>query len=546
MDALHDLVLERPLGATAGQVLLFAVFALHILFVLLTLGTALIGVVSLLRGHLDRQADPIRRFGGSVLQTFFAHKSLAIVFGVGPLLLMASLHSVPFLTAANLLAPLWISIIVLLSSSLLIIEYVNHRGRSRPHLTRRDLAAGLLGLSLLFTVPAVFVSVVVLTENPGSWERALLQGGRLPSELLAHALFRYLHVLGAAVALAAGYRYLFAKRDAEPEVLRRLRGWIFGALLFQVVVGVLLLATLSTRIPGVVLVVLGVGVALTAATLAWTWYTRPQARRSALAVALLGSLLLVMLLVRQSLQDRTLIPLQTELARRAEPVVEQLAAQAGRARSKYSAVLSTPYREPATIYERSCAMCHGGVGNGEGEEAPYLLVAPEDLTRLRMRDGDLRQVLTDGVDGTGMPRFDYYTRCELEGLVAFLRESIGLRREVEGSGAEVSEADESEADRIYRLRCSVCHGRVGQTTGLSRGFRPAPPDLRVLTVSSDRAFQIVSEGYPQTMMPAFGALPEGTRRALVERVHDLYGTQPSASPTPSGPAAAPGSGAPRP
>lgn len=45
---------------------------------------------------------------------------------------------------------------------------------------------------------------------------------------------------------------------------------------------------------------------------------------------------------------------------------------------------------------------------------------------------------------------------------------------------------------------------------------PAPraPDLRRFTVTPERAFAVITEGYPGTVMQPFRALPEEVRRDL--------------------------------
>jgi hypothetical protein len=53
-------------------------------------------------------------------------------------------------------------------------------------------------------------------------------------------------------------------------------------------------------------------------------------------------------------------------------------------------------------------------------------------------------------------------------------------------------------------------------------MRPAPPDLTVSTVSADRAFDIITNGYPGTAMPSWRAVPEEARWGLVKVVQGFY------------------------
>jgi len=110
MSDLTDLLLKKPLTDEVLRGLLFGTFALHLLFVLLTIGTAVISffhfVHALWRGKMK---EP--RWDREILKTFFGLKSLAAVLGVAPLLLMQVGFPVPFFTAVNLFAPFWMLII---------------------------------------------------------------------------------------------------------------------------------------------------------------------------------------------------------------------------------------------------------------------------------------------------------------------------------------------------------------------------------------------------------------------------------------------------
>ena len=50
MNSLFDILLDRPLPLAAIRGLLFGTFALHLLFVLLTIGTVILGMAYLVHG----------------------------------------------------------------------------------------------------------------------------------------------------------------------------------------------------------------------------------------------------------------------------------------------------------------------------------------------------------------------------------------------------------------------------------------------------------------------------------------------------------------
>jgi mono/diheme cytochrome c family protein len=84
--------------------------------------------------------------------------------------------------------------------------------------------------------------------------------------------------------------------------------------------------------------------------------------------------------------------------------------------------------------------------------------------------------------------------------------------------AEVPLASQQRAEEIFATTCSVCHGTDGRLTELSRGFEPPPPDFSVHQLAPRWAFEVITRGYPGTMMPGFPSLPEDVRWGLVKIV----------------------------
>lgn len=532
MNELSDLLLDQPLSDAWFRGLLFFTFAVHFVFVLLTVGTAILGVVYYARGQFDENSE-FKGWDKEFLKPFFVYKSLAITFGVAPILLMQAGNSVAFITAANLLAPLWLAIIVLLIAALLLLEWVGERCQERRW---RYLWIGLLGLACMVAVPGIFAAVLTVTENPDRWTSIFALGGRLPLALSIHWVLRYLHVLGAAALITAAFQHAYiVRQDAGRS--SSLRGWMVGSLAFQFVVGIGLYASLAEG-PGLVVnsvVVLGV---LAAAWLLWTVYQAQLQgqglKSSGLALTSL-TLLTSMLLARQMLQDRALYRFNHRLAENSREYQAQIA-HANLTRTEAEAGgLEAAYDNAPTVYLRSCEFCHGTVGNGEGDAATELLVPPEDLTALRIGPDAFRKVLLTGVPGTGMPRFDMYSRPQQAELMEFLERHMGMRQAPEPVEREISAAARSAAAKKFATTCAVCHGADGHVTELASHFRPPPPDLTAITFSADYAFEVVTSGYPNTMMPSFAELPEETRWALVILVQELHASIQRHYPRPSVP-----------
>lgn len=299
--------------------------------------------------------------------------------------------------------------------------------------------------------------------------------------------------------------------------------WMGGSLAFQFVVGVALYGSVRPFPTALATGAMLVGVA--AAALLGVAIVRGRKDRGPsrmLIAVLLPFVLVPMFLTRQLLQDRVLYPFEQALHRNAEVHRSNLAPFRGPALAAFQASLATPYDDGLAIYTRSCAFCHGAVGNGKGDAAGQLDIPPEDLTRLRMGDDKLNAILLAGVDGTAMPRFDYYLDDELGLLRSFLREKVGLARAVEPVTHAISDGARAQAQEVFARTCTVCHGDDGRGSDRGRAMRPAPPSFADISLAPSRAFHIITDGYPGTLMHGYPDLPAEVRWALVERVQRFY------------------------
>lgn len=145
--------------------LLFVAFMLHILFVLLTLGTAIIALYYFIHAWWGERLNEVR-WDKEILRTFLAHKSLAVVLGVAPLLLIQIGSTVPFFTGLNLFTPFWLMIIPFLIMAFLSFDALGHRIYVHHYL---HLIIGIIALITLLAVPGIFVAVLVTSENSGCW-----------------------------------------------------------------------------------------------------------------------------------------------------------------------------------------------------------------------------------------------------------------------------------------------------------------------------------------------------------------------------------------
>lgn len=198
-----------------------------------------------------------------------------------------------------------------------------------------------------------------------------------------------------------------------------------------------------------------------------------------LVIPLVVLILVPMLLTRQLLQDKSLLPLNRELEANAAIYQKNLADYAQTALNNYKSDLNTVYDNGKTIFEKSCSFCHGPHADGKGVEATNLAVQPEAIASVRATRGYLLQILTKGVNGTAMPYFGYYEKGKLNHLIDFLDSRLDILGKLTPVPVVISPADQERANQIFSENCSVCHGKDGKGTPEAKKFEPPHLILRL-------------------------------------------------------------------
>ena len=156
--------------------------------------------------------------------------------------------------------------------------------------------------------------------------------------------------------------------------------------------------------------------------------------------------------------------------------------------------------EGRTLYNESCAQCHGQ--QGEGVDAPPL----NSKSFLRdTADETIFSLISSGVPSTEMPAWSQvhggpFTDEQVRQLVAYIRvwEPDAPDRE-----AEVLAGDPVNGFVIYNSTCVVCHGANGQGTAEI----PALNDLEKLAQFDDDWYiDTITEGRPSQGMPTWGTV----------------------------------------
>src|SRR6202451_161940 len=147
-------------------------------------------------------------------------------------------------------------------------------------------------------------------------------------------------------------------------------------------------------------------------------------------------------------------------------------------------------KESALPYRRVCVGCHGTLGDGNGENAPYMqppmYQQPRDFqlgifkcrstpTGTLPTDQDLYDAITRGFDRSNMPQWNTLSKQQRADLVAWVKHfSPRWVGEKPGTPITIPPEPEVTGERIKagrdvyaRVQCWKCHGVLGQANGPS-------------------------------------------------------------------------------
>ncbi|HUV69519.1 MAG TPA: c-type cytochrome [Terracidiphilus sp.] len=527
MNKLTDLLLSQPLPDAAGQALLFATFFIHFILALTMIGTAVIAYHSLLARRLRGTAGT-PSMAGRLLRDFLPLEALVVVWGVAPLLLIQANHTVSFFTAAMIASRYWVLLIVLLVMALFTLDLLAHIFAHRegaPAVGHIVLATA--GLTALLAIPGIFCAVLTISENPQFWPTLVRAHNHLDKTLGWYWLARYLHVLGASLVVGAAFHYLRSAQD-DGERRRHMLRWIVGGLAYQFVVGLMLLKSIPAPLGGITIAMIALGAAAVLGTFIATLMgvSRPAGGPKEWVLAgLVFAILLPMLLARQSIQDRAYFAVRAIAKRNADEYRSLLRPFQGPALAAYEQKLQTPLQSGEALYNSSCAFCHGTAADGHGPSATELAVPPESLRDVRTTRLVYTRLVRSGVPNTGMSAFSFYSPQQLDAIADYLYRKYQMLGTPPAIPVSITAESEREAAAVWANTCATCHGN-GHPTRLGAAFQPQTPDLTVYGMTPKRSFDVITNGYPGTMMRSFGKLPEGTRWGLVKLVSSFRSSHP--------------------
>ncbi|MFZ2452568.1 MAG: cytochrome c [Methylovulum miyakonense] len=274
-----------PLPAPEGflEILLVVAFLVHIIFVHLMLGGSLFSLVCQIQGL---KTPDYEKLAYRIMQTVTVNKSLAVVMGVAPLLIINTLYAPQFYASSALIGDMWMAVIPMVTLAFLL-AYVHkfwwHQFTGIPEL---HIGIAALETLLFLFIPLIFMTNVNLMLFPEYWEEVK---GFVSAMLLPNVLQRYLHFLSASILFTALFLVWWTGRKPFQEevqfselrmvtVRRFFYAFAFGASIFQILTGLLVMASLPTQGMGwsfILILTLGGAAALPA--LWWMWHNLTRA-----------------------------------------------------------------------------------------------------------------------------------------------------------------------------------------------------------------------------------------------------------------------------
>jgi cytochrome c len=277
LETPRDIPLPLPLPEWLLVFLLVFSFLLHILFVNLMLGGALIGLWAEIKGRTIPEYDKIAR---EISKTITVNKSMAVVLGVAPLLTINALYTVFFYTANAVTGTYWAMLVPIISVAFLLLYW--HKYSWDKYQDRKSFHIGILvsAVVLLLFVPFIFLANTNLMLFPEQWENV---EGFFSVVFMQNVFPRYFHFLTASVAVTGLFLFWWMKRDAfdfnekfkSLDKEETLRQWYKAALyasLFQIFFGPLVLITLpeyGLSWNMVYIITIGASIAITAMVMMW-------------------------------------------------------------------------------------------------------------------------------------------------------------------------------------------------------------------------------------------------------------------------------------
>ena len=249
----HDLELPLPIPEWALKLWIVPLFLLHIFFVNLMVGGALMTFVNEIIGLRFPRYDRLARCIG---ETVTVNKSLAVVLGIGPLLVINLLYTVHWYSANALTGHAWVLLIPLIITVFLLayLQTYTWETWTGPRKGRHLLVGGAVAALFLF-IPLIFLVQVNTMLFPDKWSQVK---GFFTALQIGNVFPRYFHFVAASLALMGLFLSFWFGRKGFPiekklpeftraELRRHFYKWTFWVTCAQFAFGPLVFFTLPMQ-----------------------------------------------------------------------------------------------------------------------------------------------------------------------------------------------------------------------------------------------------------------------------------------------------------
>ncbi|WP_426745471.1 cytochrome c [Myxococcus faecalis] len=363
----RDIPLPLPANQTLLEVLLVVAFLAHILFVNLMVGGSILVFGFQLRGLRDKDYDALAR---ALATTVTVNKSLAVVLGVAPLLLINVLYTIHFYTANALTGTAWILLVPVIAATFLLLYL--HKYTWDRLAAQKGVHISIMGIAvaLFLGIPLVFLANVNLMMFPEHWTgvRGLLGALALPN-----VFPRYFHFLCASLILTSLFGVWYFgrasfpvettfERMSRPSLRRTFYSVAFVVSLAQFVVGPLVLFTLPSKgFHTSVLTTLLVGATLAIPAVWMMWrelsVAEPHGRRLPFIVGYLSLTVLCMVVGRHLYRSVALKEHRAQMQAVTRQWVDDSAQAAHDLRTGRQREASG-VSQGQELFQTTCAACH--------------------------------------------------------------------------------------------------------------------------------------------------------------------------------------------
>lgn len=196
------------------KVLIVVSFILHILFVNLTVAGSVYALYMEFKGiwRKDKRWDDLAL---EIATQVSIHKSIAVVLGVAPLLIISTIYTQFFFPSTLLIGKWWLLLIPLLIGAFLSLYVYKFTWKVWQNRKGLHTSFGLFGSGLLLFVPLIFIVNVVSMLYPEMWQGSK---GFIQSLFYYPSIWqRYMHFLFASMALMGGYLYWWGNKHLKQD-----------------------------------------------------------------------------------------------------------------------------------------------------------------------------------------------------------------------------------------------------------------------------------------------------------------------------------------